>query len=137
MYFHNVWLEHCKRYMFPKCKSNDFTKAFVWRLFLIKSSQLGVNLAECIDSCYRMSFWFLPDLIFIEDRLLISNKPHGHPRLPKPNLKFLLNYWTIISKQLSQARSCSNQGLQIASYTEMSNVFYRIKYDGQKCQVLT
>ena len=66
--------------------------------------------------------------------MLSSNKPHCHSRLPKPNLKILLMNWNILEKQLFQATSCSNHGHRIASSTKISNIFYRIKYDGQSCQ---
>ena len=69
--------------------------------------------------------------------MLSSNKPHCHPRLPKPNLKILLIYRNILGIQLSQATACYNHGPQIASHTTILDIFYRIKYDGQSCQVLT
>ena len=56
--------------------------------------------------------------------MLNSNKPHCHPRIPKPNLKILLICWNFCGKQLSQATSCCNLGRQIAC-------FYRIKYQRQ------
>ena len=41
-------------------------------------------------------------------------------------MKVLLIHWNILGKHFSQATSCSKHGLQIPSYTKISNIFYRI-----------
>ena len=84
-----------------------------------------------------MNVFLFSSLSFSEkDEMLNSNKPHCHPRLPKPNLNILLIQRDILGKQLFQATSCYNNGRQIASW-KVSNLFYRIMYDGQNNQVLT
>ena len=56
--------------------------------------------------------------------MLRTRKAHCHPRLPKPILEFLSMDIDTLKKQLSQAKLCSEYGLQIASYTEISIIFY-------------
>ena len=80
-------------------------------------------------------FCFFITLFSNKDGVLSSNKAHCHPRLPKANLKIPLIYWNILGKHFSQATSRSKKGLQIASYTKISNIFLQTQYDGRSCQV--
>ena len=82
-----------------------------------------------------MSFCFFHYLLLKEDGMLSSNKSHNHPKLFNLIWTFY-SYWNILGKQLSQVTSCSNQGLQIASYIKISNIFYETKYDNQVVRYL-
>ena len=63
----------------------------------------------------------------MEGILLSASKPHCCFRLSKPILEILTIYRkNILGKQLS----LSNMRSQIASCTKISNIFYKIKYDG-------
>ena len=64
--------------------------------------------------------------------ILSTSKPHCHSRLNKPALKILsICRRNTLWEQLSQAIR-----FQIASCTRISNIFYKIKYDGQSCQTV-
>ena len=66
--------------------------------------------------------------------ILSASKPNCHSRLSKPILKILfICRRTILGKQLSQAIRCK-YFFQIASCTKISNIIYKITYDGQSCQ---
>ena len=83
-----------------------------------------------------MSFCFLHDLIIKEDSSVKCKQAPLSPRLHKPILDILSIYINIFWEKLPQTKSCSKFGFQITSSTQISIIFYKIKYDVQSCLIL-
>ena len=107
---------------------------FVSRLFLIRSNHVCVTLAEYSESCSNFFYWayfcFLHDIILKEDGNNIKCK--------QISLSFqtISIYWKKIFWKQTFPSNLPQITFQIASCTKISNIFYKIKYNGQSCQTV-
>ena len=78
------------------------------------------------------------DLILKED--VSTAKSRAHPRLSRPHLKILPLYGNFFTEKLSKRmlyHALNRVFRLLHSNTKISNIFYKINYDGQSRQVFS
>ena len=93
-------------------------------------------------SCWNVFYWtyffvFFMTLFLKRMGIIFSaSRPHCHSRPNKPILKIQpIHRKNILGKQLSQG-ICLKYVFETDSCTRISNIFYKIKFDGQSCQIV-
>ena len=99
---------------------------------------LWLNTVAAVEMFFieRIFVFFMTLFLKRMGIIFSASRPHCHSRPNKPILKIQsIHRKNILGKQLSQA-ICLKYAFEIDLCTKISNIFYKINFDGQSCQIV-